>query len=86
MSSDEREDFDVTEDDYLAAFGNRKFKKQSKNSRIYGIWADEEETGSDERASFSSGRKNTKKDYTAPGKQHYIITVGLGLKVTLFGT
>ena len=65
MSSDEHEDFEMTDADMDAAFGNRKQRKMTKNQRLYGIWAEEEEV-EENRPSFSSGGKR-KKDYTAPG-------------------
>uniref|UniRef100_A0A915NWJ5 G-patch domain-containing protein n=1 Tax=Meloidogyne floridensis TaxID=298350 RepID=A0A915NWJ5_9BILA len=51
----ERFDFDQT--DYEFATGTRRFKRQTEEERIYGIWARDEDSDDDARPSFSSGKK-----------------------------
>ncbi|KAL3077180.1 hypothetical protein niasHS_013169 [Heterodera schachtii] len=48
------EEFEFDQTDFECAMGRRKFKRQTKEQEIYGIWAEEED---DQRPSFQHGKK-----------------------------
>uniref|UniRef100_A0A914KN32 G-patch domain-containing protein n=1 Tax=Meloidogyne incognita TaxID=6306 RepID=A0A914KN32_MELIC len=51
------EKFDFDQTDFEFATGTRRFKRQTEEERIYGIWARDEDSDDDARPSFSSGKK-----------------------------
>lgn len=55
---EETEELDFDQTDFECAMGNRKFKKQTAEERIYGIWAVDDEE--DDRPTFGDGRKRPK--------------------------
>jgi hypothetical protein len=75
-SEDDTEDFELSERDLQDAMGNRKYKKRTKHSQIYGIWADEDEDDNGGRPAFGGrgGGAKSKKDYTMPGTFYISIT------------
>lgn len=52
MSSDEKESFEITDFDLETEFNPNRYRKMTKNQRIYGIFADEESDGESERPGF----------------------------------
>uniref|UniRef100_A0A1I8B7U2 G-patch domain-containing protein n=1 Tax=Meloidogyne hapla TaxID=6305 RepID=A0A1I8B7U2_MELHA len=58
MEEEISEKFDFDQTDYEFATGARRFKRQTEEERIYGIWArDEDDDEDDGRSSFSAGKK-----------------------------